>query len=479
MTSLARKSLFVLAGIVVVVVLGAGIFLLTFDADQYCGYILEPLSQTLGRPVEAAGLELGLFPLSLTLNDIRVAKSADMSGEDLLSAQAVEVQVTLSSLLSGAPVVSGQISLSDATVQPDGWSRPFTIQQADLEFGPDQVELQNLQVTIAGGTLEGFLRVNDWDAPKVVFELSGDYFDVTELQNSMGYSQEPSGRGAGEAGQGMTWFNKVTGEGQLKLGQLKHGTLILEPFEAAVQIAEGQVICEPISFGLYGGTGSGRLQIDLSKSEPSSTFSVELEKVDANQMLSANTESKDRLFGNLHASLELAASGGERDRIFQTANGQGTLQLTEGGLGALNLGKELADLNSLVGLPFTETGTQLEEFFTTFSVEDGWIRTEDLLIRTPKLAMGAVGRLSLSGELDFEASAAFTPEASQQLSNPLASLFSSLFTDQYNRIVIPFDIQGNFKQPQFKLDAGRLAMIRLGVFLTKPPEPAQEETTPE
>ena len=139
----------------------------------------------------------------------------------------------------------------------------------------------------------------------------------------------------------------------------------------------------------------------------------------------------------------------------------------------------MADLNSLVGLPFTETGTQLEEFFTTFSVEDGWIRTEDLLIRTPKLAMGAVGRLSLSGELDFEASAAFTPEASQQLSNPLASLFSSLFTDQYNRIVIPFDIQGNFKQPQFKLDAGRLAMIRLGVFLTKPPEPAQEETTPE
>jgi hypothetical protein len=45
--------------------------------------------------------------------------------------------------------------------------------------------------------------------------------------------------------------------------------------------------------------------------------------------------------------------------------------------------------------------------------------------------------------------------------------------------VIPFDIRGNFKQPQFKLDAGRLAMMRLGVFLAKPPEPAQEETTPE
>ena len=647
MTSLARKSLLVLAGIVVVVVVGAGIFLLTFDADQYRGYLLERLSQTLGRPVEAAGLDLGLFPLSLTLNEIRVAESADFNGEDLLSAQAVEVHVTLSSLLSGAPVVSefqleqpvvflcqdasgewnianlgrptssqseaqvsqtpeggpseapvrnwvlndgtvvlertgseplrleginisfsdisttqpfpfqlsavfeedtrlltegligplnldslvetpfsadgeleanletlrtvlgvwvpeilpltgqmraevkieqseetpfgmsGQVNLSDASLQPSGWSRPFSIQQADLEFGPNQVELQNLQVEIAGGTLEGFLRVNDWDAPKVVFEFSGDSFDVTELQNSMGLTQEPSGRGAGEAGPGATWFSKMTGRGQLKLGQLKHGTLILEPFEAAVQIAGSQVICEPISFGLHGGTGSGRLQIDLSKSEPSSTFSVQLEKVDANQLLSANTESTDRLFGNLQASLELVASGGERDRIFQTANGQGTIQLTEGGLGVVNLGKELAALNSLVGLPFAETGTTLEELFTTFSVEDGWIRTEDLLIRTPKLAMGAVGRLSLTGELDFEAAAAFTPEASQQLSSPLAGLFSSIFTDQYNRVVIPFDIRGNFKQPQFKLDAGRLAMMRLGVFLAKPPEPAQEEMTAE
>ncbi len=647
MTSLARKSLFVLAAMVGVVVVGAGIFLLTFDADQYRGYILERLSQTLGRPVEAADVDLGLFPLSLTLNEIRVAESADFNGEYLLSAQAVEIHVTLSSLLSGVPVVtefqleqptvylrqdasghwnisklgrptssqseaqvsqipegspsgapvrnwvlkdgtlvlertgaeplrlaginlsfsdlsttrpfpfqvsaalekdtrlqiegligplnldslvdtpfsadgkmeanletlrtvlgewvpeiipltgqmraevkiehsqetplglSGKIHLSDATLQPSGWTRPFSIQQADLEFGPNQVELQNLQVSIAGGTLQGFLRVKDWDAPKVVFEFSGEHFDVSELQNSIGHSQEPAGREAREAGPGETWFSKLTGQGQLKLGQLKHGTLILEPFEAAVQIAGSQVICEPISFGLHGGTGSGRLQIDLSRSEPSSTFSVQLEKVDANQMLSANTESKDRLFGNLQASLELTAIGVERNRIFQTATGQGAIQLTEGRLGVVNLGEELAALNSLVGLTFTETSTTLEELSFTFSVADGWIRTEDLLIRTPELAMSAVGRLSFTSELDFEATAAFTPEASQQLSSPLAGLFGSIFTDQYNRIVIPYDIKGNFKQPQFKLDAGRLAMMRLGVFLAKPPEPPQEETTPE
>jgi hypothetical protein len=135
----------------------------------------------------------------------------------------------------------------------------------------------------------------------------------------------------------------------------------------------------------------------------------------------------------------------------------------------------VSTINSLVGLPFAEKDTILEELSSTFQIADGWVRTKDLLIRTPELTMGAVGGISINSELDFEATAAFTPEASQQLSGPAAGLFGRLFTDQYNRIVIPFDIKNNFLKPQFKLDGGRLAMMRLGVFLTKPPDPPEEE----
>ena len=106
MTPLVRKSLLVLAGVVVLVLVGAGLFLLTLDANRYRGYIVDRLSQTLGRPVEAADVNLEWVPLSLTLNEIRVAESADFEGEYILSAQAVSIQVTLSSLLSGDPVVS-------------------------------------------------------------------------------------------------------------------------------------------------------------------------------------------------------------------------------------------------------------------------------------------------------------------------------------------------------------------------------------
>jgi uncharacterized protein involved in outer membrane biogenesis len=650
MTNVARKSLLLLAAIIVLVMVGVGIFLLTLDANRYRGYIVERLSQTLGRPIEAADVDLEWVPLSLTLNEIRVAESADFEGEYILSAQAIGIQVTLLSLLTGDPVVSefqvekptiylredssgqwnitrlgqtpgsgneteqedtsggapvetpvrnwvlnegtvvversghqpirleginltfsdistqqrfpfqiraafqgdtrlaakgligplnldsfaetpfsaegqleanleslratlqdwvpqitplsgrmnfdwkvsrtnetplrvsGKVHLEDASLQPQGFTRPFTIQEADLEFDPNQAELKNLKIAIGEGTIEGYAKVNDFEAPRVEFEFGGDYLDVSALESLIEFSQKPSQRekqGEGQAGQGGTWFTKMTGSGQLKFKKVQHGTLILEPFEATARIANSQLLCEPLNFGLHGGTGSGRLQIDLSQSEPSASFSVQLEQVDVNQLLSANTQSKDRLFGNLQVSLQLETTGAERNRIFETARGQGTLRLTEGLLGLLNLGREVATINSLVGLPFTEKDTTLEELSTTFQIADGWVRTKDLIIRTPELTMSAVGGISLNGELDFESTAAFTPEVSQRLTGPAAGLFGRIFTDSYNRIVIPLDITSSFLQPRFKLDGGRLVMMRLGVFLTKPPAPPQEETSPE
>ena len=650
MTNLARKSLLILAAIIVLVLVGVSIFLLTLDPNRYRGYIVDRLSQTLGRPVEAADVDLEWVPLSLTLNEIRVAESADFEGEYILSAQAISIQVTLLSLLTGDPVVSefqverptiylrenssgqwnitrlgqttgsgneteqeetsggapietpvrnwvlnegtvvversghqpirleginltfsdistqhrfpfqiraafqgdtrlaakgligplnldsfaetpfsaegqleanleslratlqdwvpqitplsgrmtfdwnlsrtnetplrvsGKVHLEDASLQPQGFTRPFTIQEADLEFDPNQAELKNLKIAIGEGTIEGYAKVNDFEAPRVEFELGGDYLDVSALESLIDFAQKPSRReqqGEGQADQGGNWFTRMTGNGQLKFNRVQHGTLILEPFEATVRIANSQLLCEPISFGLHGGTGGGRLQIDLSHSEPSVSFSVQLEQVNANQLLSANTGSKDRLFGNLQVSLQLETTGAERNRIFETARGQGTLRLTEGLLGLLNLGREVATINSLVGLPFTEKDTILEELSSTFQIADGWVRTKDLIIRTPELTLSAVGGISLDGELDFEATAAFTPEASQKLSGPVAGLFGRIFTDSYKRIVIPFDIKSSFLQPQFKLDGGRLVMMRLGVFLTKPPAPPQEETPPE
>jgi hypothetical protein len=99
--------------------------------------------------------------------------------------------------------VSGKVHLEDASLQPQGFTRPFTIQEADLEFDPHQAELKNLKIAIGEGTIEGYAKVNDFEAPRVEFEFGGDYLDVSALESLIEFSQKPSQRekqGEGQAG---------------------------------------------------------------------------------------------------------------------------------------------------------------------------------------------------------------------------------------------------------------------------------------
>ena len=54
--SLAKKILFGLAALAVVLAAAAAVFVYTFDANRYRGVILAQLSGSVNRPVEAAGL---------------------------------------------------------------------------------------------------------------------------------------------------------------------------------------------------------------------------------------------------------------------------------------------------------------------------------------------------------------------------------------------------------------------------------------
>jgi hypothetical protein len=61
---------------------------------------------------------------------------------------------------------------------------------------------------------------------------------------------------------------------------------------------------------------------------------------------------------------------------------------------------------------------------TDFTIGEGWVRTDNLTLRTADLTMTAVGGFNLQDELAFEATAVLTPEASRRLAsrNPLGSL---------------------------------------------------------
>jgi len=390
--------------------------------------------------------------------------------------------------------VSGRAQLSGARVQPAALREPLVIDQAALEFTPARLDVTSFRMAAAGTRLSGSLRLENFDAPNVSFNFRGDTLDVDALQAFFGApppaaTPQPQPRSsvlslpavhAQARTRGSTdWFARVTGRGRVEFERVRNGTLTLAPFSSTVALAHQVVTCDPIDFGLYDGGGRGRLVVDLRGAEPASDFSALLRNVDANKLLSENSKSKNTLYGRMGGTVEARFLGSAWPRVKQSARGQGQLTLVNGRLAQINLSRELLLVGQLAGFRYEGRDTPIENMTTNFEIANGWVRTNDLTMRTPDMTMAAVGGFSLDDELAFEGTAVFTEEASRRLQSsaggPLGGLLGSLgsvvgnvFVDDQGRVVVPFLLRGTFAQPKPTLDAARLAEMKLKRGTTSP-----------
>jgi hypothetical protein len=395
--------------------------------------------------------------------------------------------------------VSGRAQLSGARVQPAALREPLVIDQAALEFTPARLEVSSLRMAAAGARVSGSLRVENFDAPTVGFTFRGDTLDVDALKAFFGAPPPPAPPRSGvfslpvvhaqsQTRGSSDWFGRISGRGRVEFERVRNGTFTLAPFSSAVVLSNQVVTCDPIDFGLYDGGGRGRLVVDLRGAEPASDFSALLRNVDANKLLSENSKSKNTLYGRMGGTVEARFLGSEWTRIKQSARGKGQLTLVNGRLARFNLGRELVLLGKLAGLRYEGRDTPIEDMTSNFEIADGWVRTNDLTLRTPDMTVTGVGGFSLDDQLAMECTAVFTQEASGRLQSSaggalgeldrrLGGLLGSVgrvvggvFVDDQGRIVIPFRLRGTLSDPKPEPDLGRLTEMQTKGGSTRPSE---------
>ncbi len=382
--------------------------------------------------------------------------------------------------------ISGKAQLSGARLKPEALTAPLVIDAASLEFNRNRLDVTSFRMAAAGARLQGSLRVDNFDAPNARFDFRGDTLDVEALQALFGASQsapQPQRRGGlfslpvvHAQAKSDDWFAKLTARGRIEFERVRNGTFTMAPFSSTVAIANQVVTCDPIDFGLYEGGGRGRLTMDLRGAQPTTEFNGLLRNVDANQLLSATSDSKNMLYGRMGGTLQVRFVGDDAPQMKQSARGKGQLTLVNGRLAQINLSRELVLLGQVAGLRYEGRDTPIEDMATNFEIADGWVRTNDLTMRAPDMTTDAAGGFSLNDELAFQGTATFTPEASQRMlsssQNPLSGLIGSVvgnvFVDDQGRVVVPFLLRGTLAQPRPTLDAGRLAEMKLKRGTTSP-----------
>ena len=194
-----RISLYVIAGLVVLLVLAVAIFAATFNPNRYKGEIERLVKERTGRTLQLRGdLQVALWP-SLGANVNGVALSERDPAQEFLSLEAAHASVALLPLLHGSVIVDGiRVSGLKARVvkQKDGrfnfsdlMEQPAPAQQ-DKQAGKSQpAEKKATERQQAGGKGVAFdigaVQV-DRSALTYIDQASGQELALSELKLSTG-----------------------------------------------------------------------------------------------------------------------------------------------------------------------------------------------------------------------------------------------------------------------------------------------------
>jgi uncharacterized protein involved in outer membrane biogenesis len=365
---------------------------------------------------------------------------------------------------------SGHGTLSAATLETPALTKPIAIKTAQLSFTRDSAVLEHLAVTLDKTSAEGRLTVRNFTAPKLDFQLSANQIDVRAMQNLLApapatartTTTASSKTAPTPAEPGI--LLKTTGTGKLTVGSIVYDTLKLENVQATATLDRGVIRLSPVTSSLFGGTQKGSITVDARRSPMSVAMTNELQKVDANRLVSATTSLKDVIRGALASNLNMRFSGDNADTIAKSLNGTMRLDLAQGSIANIDLPTEIANVARFAtGKPKAERATSVAALRGTFNVVNGLARTEDLTAAIDGGTLGATGTVNLADQsLDMKLTAVLSSDYTQRVGGAkVGGIMNTALANQQGELVVPMLVTGTMSAPRVAPDVQRIAEMKL------------------
>lgn len=229
----------------------------------------------------------------------------------------------------------------------------------------------------------------------------------------------------------LSGLRAVDAELELAAGAILYRELHIDTTQLAVALHGGRLAAELKQVALYQGAGSGRLGVDASGAVPALDLSFALAHVQVGPLLTA-AAGMDRLSGIGTFSLAVAGKGASQRALVATLGGKGALDLSDGVVKGVNLpAVAQAVLPGMVG---GEAGdnTTFGSLHATFTITDGVLRNDDLLLKTRLAPVSGAGTLNLAARtINYRAVAEIA-----------------------GRVKVPIQVGGTFEHPTYRPELG-------------------------
>lgn len=456
---------------------------------------IERLDLTLDR-LPTAGPAKGDLALRLAGTDVKVQGTVDASGRRLrldlsllptrIRAEGLQALLALAgsdvplSFSAGEPIeiaarvqgemgdgkipdLSGRLTLKEFSFRHPSMREPMTDVNGTIALAGQQIEIRGFSARMGGSDLAGDLTVQGLRAPRIRFDLRSRKADFWELMSFVG-GAEPGGGGGGSTPSGSGEFLRgVVAEGTLRIDSGSFRTLDFTALDAGLRLAGREITLEPFRMDLYAGKFQGKATLDLSRDPAAFDVRADVDGLDIDPLLTDNLGLAGFLSGRFRGGLEARGAGAGFEAIARSLAGGGTIQVVDGSVGKLDV---LGILSQATGVFGEQTlhavsrkleteGTPFSRLSATLQLGGGRLRSDDLRLDSPDLAIAGAGALDLvQGTIDLKTRVIFSREMSDSMRAEGSRAAQAFWDPKLAQVSLPLSLSGPFASPAPGIDWG-------------------------
>ena len=344
---------------------------------------------------------------------------------------------------------SGWIALTDGVMTIETLTAPFSHVFLRVKLHGHTAELKRVQWNVEQSQVQMTGVVHKWDsAPEMKLELTSPEFDLALLK------QDDRKSALRKFLEGLAESTKVGGS--LKFDRARYKDLSLKNVTGRFVIDKSVVGVDPIQAKTDTGTIRGRLLMRLPINQPATVktwFDVEdVPLLTLEQTFFDKEALEQRLITGIVSAKGLIQGHGNDPRgVLPTLNGNFRLSIKDG---SIKKGTVLPKILTVMNLPtllqgkvdVVEEGYPFDRQTGTFTIKNGVISSEDIVLDGPILKMTAAGKHDLVNDhLDVVAAASpLGPYFNLLRQIPL---FGMLLDGQEGFRLAMFQINGSFRDP--------------------------------
>ena len=375
--------------------------------------------------------------------------------------------------LSNADLRIGPASGSAQNLVVDGFLLEGTVEgigaiPSELRLAADTIGIEpevgvsfsDVQVTFDDTTLRGELGVPFGSGGKYEFDFDADQIDLARYMVPAGEVTDSEAAAAAPLEIPVELIRPLNARGKLRLAMASLGNIVFANVVVGLDAGGGRLRLHPISSGLFGGTYSGDVSIDVSGRTPVLSVDEKIEGVDLGDLAEAMF-GKDNITGGINGAFKLSGRGSDMAKVQQSLSGNMSFQLDEGSYEGTDIWYELRRARALIKgeaapEPELPPRTRFSSITATGVVQNGVMRNDDLYAELPYLQMRGRGNVNLvAATLDYDLEARVL-ERPESLDGVTAEEL-----DDFTEAVIPLKISGALASPSVKPDVERLLRKRV------------------